>query len=148
MRSYSAHFFAYSSCRRTWSAYTSVKVFPLRCALLAIATVGLRLIIPCINMSVEPLAGVEGAEVPGAGTGNSPWLTFSSTRSSSSMRPSAASVRNRSRSTCSRRADSRRSARSLTAAHSCSTFSTIALDCASRASTISISRRKPATSLA
>ena len=130
-----------------WSAYTSVKVLPLRWARLAIATVGLRSIIPWVRMSVEPFAGVDGTEDPGAGTGNSPRLTFSSTRSSSSTRASAASVRDRSRSICSRRAASRRSTRSLTVAHSSSTFSTIALDCASRASTISMSRRNPATSL-
>jgi hypothetical protein len=102
---------------------------------------------PCVNKSPERLAGVEGREDPGVGTGNSPRLTFFRTRSSSSTRASAASVRDRSRSTCSRRTASRWSARSLTVAHSCSTFSTIALDCASRASIISMSRRNPATSL-
>lgn len=42
-----------------WSAYTSVKVFPLYWAQLAIAPVGLR--------SIEPLAGVDGTEDPSAG---------------------------------------------------------------------------------
>ena len=131
-----------------WPAYASVNALPHR-ARLAIAIVGLRSIIPWVRMSVEPLAVVDGTEDPGAGTGNSPRLTFSSAFSSSSTRASAASVRGRSALAFNLLTWSYFTAIDalVDGRHSCSIFSTTTSDCASRASAIPMTRRNPAISM-
>ena len=124
-----------------------MNVFPDRCTLLAIATVGLN---PIMASTVEsasplPLNGVEGEALPEKS--NSPLPILSKTASSCSKRFSVSRRALFSFSAISFKAASLRSAFSPTVPHSRSTLSTISLACFSRSSIMATSRLRPPTSL-
>lgn len=124
-----------------------MKVLPVRCALLAIATVGLKPIMPSVSKSglPDPLTGVEETLCPGAGS--SPLPILSSTFSSRSTRFSACSRPFLSLSVSPFSIASLLSAFSPTVAHSCSIFSTISFACFSRSSIMPTRRFRPVASL-